>query len=649
MNLIAALSIVSTVLPWAVAPLSLGLSKVPGGRPMRWLAAMCFASGLFALSDLPLTLSPTPAQSAWCLQINVNAAALFVACCMPYQAAFDGRRATRLERALAGFLVVISLLFLWPGLMVTDGQVTTEVHWLGVRYVHCNPTTLGSMCFGAICGVLLVSVVHFARRDWQGVRAARENWIALVLLFAMGIHDSIVSTFFIPSPLLLDSGFCLIVAVMGFALVRRFVANALRLRALTTELEQTVELRTRELSRAEGALQRAENLAAIGQLAAGVAHEVNNPAAVILANLTYLNEELCEGGAVPGDARECLDESLHSVKRISAIVRQLLDAGRVAANSTEAPQPFELKPAVTSACANARVSLSTGVDLTAEVPDGLWALGSRSLFEQVVLNLVVNAAHAMADGRKAGMITVGVTASNSDQVQVTVADQGPGISADVKRRLFEPFVTTKAPGKGTGLGLAVSLGLMKSQGGGLSLLSTSERGTTFAVELKRASQPKRNGLSLASEHSDSERLPVRVLLVDDEVPLLTALKRQLARFFVSLDTAPTVNAAMERLSAPDAQVDVILCDVMMPDGGGEELLGRLISAGSPMATKVLFMTGGATSDTAQRFVAKQQGRVLRKPIDLAALLELVKTTAKREETKPRSQLRFGGMDRRRAG
>jgi len=271
------------------------------------------------------------------------------------------------------------------------------------------------------------------------------------------------------------------VVAAGGAMVHRFVAASRELDALTGRLEHLVEERTRALTETQGALARAEKLAAVGTLAAGVAHEINNPTAAVLANLAYLQEPIALGHGLPADARECLDESITSVKRIARIVRQLLDAGRAAGDRVQRVAPVEVARAVRSAVTTAQASQAE-LEVAVAVQPGLHVLADEDLLVQVLVNLLVNAAQAMGAATPHGCAAVAAERAG-DRVLLTVRDHGPGIPPEARAKMFEPFFTTKGPGRGTGLGLAVSLGLMRSQGGDLRLLDTSPTGTTLGVEL----------------------------------------------------------------------------------------------------------------------------------------------------------------------
>jgi signal transduction histidine kinase len=229
------------------------------------------------------------------------------------------------------------------------------------------------------------------------------------------------------------------------------------------------------------ALHQAEKLAALGQFAAGVAHEVNNPAAVVTGNLKYLVEEIDRSSSLPADARECIADALAATRRIAGIARQLLDSGRLA-SSTLPAEHLPLAPLVEECLRTARATGGPRVRIESRIPAELTALVPRDSLAQVLLNLVLNGVQAIPAERADGLVTVRGE-HRQDRVRLTVEDNGCGMTEEVLRRAFEPFFTTKPFGEGTGLGLAVSRGLVAALAGDLRLESRPGAGTHAVLEL----------------------------------------------------------------------------------------------------------------------------------------------------------------------
>jgi signal transduction histidine kinase len=272
----------------------------------------------------------------------------------------------------------------------------------------------------------------------------------------------------------------LLALVTGACLVLMRRSRALAV--LSAHLESRVEQRSQELEQAMRALSRTERLAAIGRLAAGLAHEINNPAAVVSGNLEYVLEWRARGGELPADVAEALADGLAGVRRIADIVRNLL-AGTLAARQ-EAAKGFLVAGAVSAAADRARAGSRRDVEVVFEAPAELSAVGSAALVEQVLVDLTKNGAEAIPEGR-AGSVRISAV-KEADKVLVQVRDDGSGMDEGTVARLFEPFFTTSPVGKGRGLSLAVSLALLRSIGGDLRIESEPGRGTTATVVLESA-------------------------------------------------------------------------------------------------------------------------------------------------------------------
>ncbi|HVU04478.1 MAG TPA: HAMP domain-containing sensor histidine kinase [Polyangiaceae bacterium] len=250
--------------------------------------------------------------------------------------------------------------------------------------------------------------------------------------------------------------------------------------ALRNKIDE-VERATASLREAQDRLVRSERLASVGRLAAGLAHEVGNPIAALLG----LEDLLLAGGLDETEQRDFVARIRRETERIHVIVRNLLDFARPAAAATGAPvTPGDVEAAVqdTAQLLVPQKSMRD-VDLALDVAPGLPLVTlSREQLVQVLLNLLLNAADACGG---AGRVRV-VAAPSALGVRLQVEDDGPGVSPEVVSRLFEPFVTTKEVGKGTGLGLAVCRGLVESAGGTIALDATRPRGACFVVDLPRA-------------------------------------------------------------------------------------------------------------------------------------------------------------------
>ncbi len=263
------------------------------------------------------------------------------------------------------------------------------------------------------------------------------------------------------------------------AMTERLRADEESLRAKIAEVERYAA----DLASAQERLVRSERLASVGRLSAGLAHEIGNPLAAILG----FQELLLQGGLDAADEREFLVRMKRETERIHGVLRQMLDFARPAAMARSAvPEPAGVvAEAVSEVLDLVRPQRSfRDVEITCDLdPDLPHVSLSRPRLVQVLLNLILNAREVVpAEG---GRVSIRAALAGEARVRVTVEDNGPGIPAEVRDHLFEPFVTTKPVGEGTGLGLAVCRGLVEAAGGTLVVETGSLGGALFAMELPR--------------------------------------------------------------------------------------------------------------------------------------------------------------------
>jgi signal transduction histidine kinase/ActR/RegA family two-component response regulator len=614
MTFAAALAIFSSALSAYVAALNHRFAQAPGWRDQRWFSVVALAIACYSALNLPVTLSDSDAtvlaaSRAQLFLIGVHAAAWIL-----YSRAQLASPPRCCERLLAGGLVALGAVSLVPGAAYTSPVRRSFYEPLQATYAVPATTLLGDLLFVLALLALAIVTVRYAIAALRGGGFALTHFLSLAVFLVLEANDVLVALGAYTGPFLVDVAVLLPVAAVGYSLTSRFAADARALADLRGRLEALVEERTRELSQAQEALHRAEKLAALGQLSAGVAHEVNNPVAVVSANLGYLEEGL-EEGELPPDALPCIRESLTATRRIAAIVRQLLDAGRVAA--THVPlEPVSLARCAREATTVARARVAEGVSVGLAIDEDLHVIGHDRVLVQILVNLLVNGAQAVPAGRR-GRVAVTAERVAGGRVHVHVEDDGVGMDAEVLRRAFEPFFSTKPLGVGTGLGLAVSRGLTASLGGRLDIVSAPGRGTRVTLDLAAASGREARIEEGAPQRQAGQRL--RVLVVDDEPDVLRALTRALERnYAVSAAGSVDEALALADLRSPD----LVLCDVTMPNGGGEAVYQGLRQHFPELSRRLVFLTGGAPTETARAFLAARPQPVLEKPLDLATLAKV---------------------------
>lgn len=369
----------------------------------------------------------------------------------------------------------------------------------------------------------------------------------------------------------------------------------------------------------EGQLRNADRLASAGVLAGSLVHEIRGPLTFVLAASQALREE----GTLPPAADARLGDIVDAASRIE----DLLSAVSTLARPDGGPlAPVDVEGAIDRALLLGGARMRSGVQVR-RVRGGVPAVAaSERRLVQVLLNLIVNAAQAVEGG--GGSVVEVSTEQTGDIVRVRVHDDGPGVSQDVAARLFKPFATTKSGDEGAGLGLWVSRGIVEEWGGVLRLENPGEAGASFLVELPLARAgaespaagppppPVVREVRVAPPVARNAGLP-RLLLVDDEELIREVLVQGLAGSFEVVASAGVLDA-LERLEA-EPRFDLVLCDLVMPDGGGPRIHAAIAERSSPPA--LLFMSGGAPTAGAREFLEKHGIEPIPKPFRLKALRE----------------------------
>jgi signal transduction histidine kinase/CheY-like chemotaxis protein len=412
-------------------------------------------------------------------------------------------------------------------------------------------------------------------------------------------------------------------------------AYALSGRGAVLYVRDATDERQQELGRLQ-----AEKLASIGLLAAGVAHEINNPAAFVLGNIEALAghlrlveerlRELPESALrslgvvdVLFEATAILQESKEGMARIHRIVR---DLGSFSHADDDATVPMNVNPALESTLTMLRNELKYRARIERDLRATRLVRASPPRLGQVFLNLILNAAQALDEARARRNLVSVRSYDDGDSVVIEVADNGPGIAADVLPRIFESFFTTKPRGLGTGLGLPISLGIVRGLGGEITVEAPAGNGATFRVRL-----PASDAVPAEVREPTPEPLPAqpptrrRILAVDDEALLLKAYRRMLGDAH-ELVTALGGQEALRTLER-DAGFDVVLCDLQMPEMSGMELHAQVRSTYPALAERFVFVTGGAFSGEARRFMEESVSAVIQKPFRVEDLLTLVERIA----------------------
>jgi CheY-like chemotaxis protein/two-component sensor histidine kinase len=365
-------------------------------------------------------------------------------------------------------------------------------------------------------------------------------------------------------------------------------------------------------------------MATVGTLAAGVAHEINNPLAYLTAALDFLHDEL---GAIEqklpsaalGEAKQVLAEAREGAGRVKHVVRDLKTFSRA---EEERRARVDLQPVIESSINMAFNEIKYRARLVKDYGATPPVFANEARLGQVFLNLLVNAAQAIPEGHAPeNEIRVVTRTDDEGRAVVEVRDTGSGIPAEIVGRIFDPFFTTKPIGVGTGLGLSITRSIVTALGGRIMVESEVGKGTVFRVTLP-AAPPQ------VDAEDPGERAPLKqarrgqVLVVDDEPAIGAAIRRILAaeHDVTVLTSAPR---ALETV-ARGARFDVILCDLMMPHMTGMELHARIAALAPDQAERMVLLTGGAFTASANQFLDRVPNARVEKPFDPASLRALVR-------------------------
>ncbi|HEX3698572.1 MAG TPA: response regulator [Polyangia bacterium] len=367
----------------------------------------------------------------------------------------------------------------------------------------------------------------------------------------------------------------------------------------------------------------ANRLAALGTLAAGIAHEVNNPLTYVMANLQYLIDVL-PTTLGPGSKEACdiLADTLTGTRRIAKIVNQ---AQLVAPTQMEdANAIVDLRTALESSIFLLQGQIRHQALLSTELEGHPQVRGDRSRVEQVFTNVLLNAMQAMPDGNaRDQQIQVTMRALSPGRALVEITDTGAGIPAELQERIFQPFFTTKPVGQGTGLGLSVCQGIVSALGGEITFDSQVGRGTTFRVVLPTIAPTKNAEPEKPSSPAPESRATAgsHVLVIDDEPMMLRALRYILGPAYEVTFVRGSVIA--KDLLETGARFDVILCDLMLEEISGMTLLRELEETNPSMAQRMIFMTSGAYTPRSRAFIENGNHPVINKPFDRDQLISAI--------------------------
>lgn len=389
-----------------------------------------------------------------------------------------------------------------------------------------------------------------------------------------------------------------------------------RLHQVLREQKERLELTVRERTQQ---LLQAEKLATLGELIAGIAHELNNPLAAMVGHAQMLRL----GQQDPKVAARA-DRIVDAAQRATRIVRNFLSAARRHHPERSAVAVNDIVGKTLELLAyQLRVN---NIDVAnALAPDLPQIAGDPHQLQQMVLNLVNNAIQAMTAAHGQGRLHV-TTALSADRstIRIAVADDGPGIRPEHLSRVMEPFFTTKPQGEGTGLGLAIVQGIVAEHGGTISVESEPGRGATFTVTLPATAPP---AVRPAAPPAKAVPDGLRVLVVDDEAGLREMMAEALVGQGARVETAPGGREALEVLARFAA--DVLVLDVRMPGVSGLDLWTRISRTNPALGRRTVFCTGDVIGEETQALISQSGCPSVSKPFEWARFFEVIAEAASR--------------------
>ncbi|MGD0060174.1 MAG: ATP-binding protein [Verrucomicrobiia bacterium] len=372
-------------------------------------------------------------------------------------------------------------------------------------------------------------------------------------------------------------------------------------------------------------LRRAEKLSALGQLIAGVAHELNNPLSVVIG----YSEILAERSGLDKETIDDIQRIHHESARASRIVRDLLTFARP---SEPQKKVVNLNHLIASVLETQKVNLqAAGIQLEQRFASNLPAtMADPNQIEQVLVNLIGNAIHVL-NGRPNPRVLTIRTEEHGNHIQVILADNGPGISQDIIGQIFDPFFTTKPLGKGTGLGLTISNTIIQEHRGRILVENQPAGGAKFTVELPViacAVAPSAHRLPPEIKLPAAVSAKRTVLVVDDEPNVLALLKTVMTGNDYEVVTAANGQQALESITA--RPYDLILSDMRMPGMDGRKFFETVKKYDPMLAHRMVFVTGDTVSLDTRAFFEETGNRWLSKPFNIAQVMDTVNEVLEKE-------------------
>lgn len=375
---------------------------------------------------------------------------------------------------------------------------------------------------------------------------------------------------------------------------------------------------------ASSRFQLSDKLAAMGVVAAGVAHEINNPLTYVSANQSLIAEEL---HTINQDnlaekviqIKAMLEKAEEGLARVKHVVQSLKNFSHAPNESPTAVDVHKVLDCVLR-LTNNEIKHRARLDLHYQaVPQ---VLATENHLGQVFLNLIINATHAIPQGEAHNhTISIRTYFDTCGFVNIEIEDTGEGIPDHILKRLFEPFQTSKPKGQGTGLGLSICKEIIDAFHGAIEVNTTRHVGTLFRIKLPSTTHNQPQNVTIIPESPFSSSYQAKILVIDDEILLTDSLQTALGKEHKVMVTHHAKDALL--LLSRDDSFDVILCDVMMPGMTGMQLYTQVKNMSPHIARRFVFMTGGTFTNDAKQFLQQVTNVRIEKPFSLTQIRELL--------------------------
>jgi PAS domain S-box-containing protein len=387
------------------------------------------------------------------------------------------------------------------------------------------------------------------------------------------------------------------------------------------DITELVETETKQ-KRMQQELSLNRRLVAIGQIAAGITHEINNPLTGVIAFAQMLMQM-----DIPENMKEAVEVIHEGAVRVVGIIDRL----RTFARSDRRENEYaDINTIITNTLTMLSYEMrSNDIEVTTHLAENLpRTMANTGQLQQVFLNIIINAQQAMATSPRRGKLTI-TTEQFADRIIASIRDNGPGIPEETINEIFDPFFTTKDNHSGMGLGLNVSRNIIEEHGGEIRVWSKPGLGATFIIDLPIVTDTGEGESGEPADAEQEEPVGAKILVVDDEPHICRALDRLLTNKGHLVDTTPSPLAALKMLR--DKRYDLILLDLRMPDMSGIELYERIGIISPSLQRKVICVTGDVVSSQNEAFLHETGIPCVAKPFGVNELMRQVKRVLEGEK------------------